>query len=129
MRTANYFKRYEGIDGGNFIYWLVQHRSVAQFIEKYKIPAIEEEFLPMVDVQSAVKRTEASQPLPKPINFPGGIRVPHLHFKGELYLLTREQWKTFAGDAINSFQDKMGQANAISFNQLMEISEAVNTLT
>lgn len=120
---------YEGIDGGKNVFWLVQRQVVAKFIKKYKIPAIEREFLPISDIHTSMEKTKSSKPIIiRPIPFPGGIRIPHLHFKGELYLLNQKQWKEIAGDAIKGFQEKMRRANTVSFNQLMELAEAVNTL-
>lgn len=128
MLTARYFDRYEGIDGGKFVFWLIQHKAVAKFIKQHKIPAVDRELLPMADVHMPHEAAEDVNLFIKRIPFPGGIRIAHLHFKGELYLLTREQWREFSGAAIREFRQKMKQANDVNFSQLMEISEAVNGL-
>jgi hypothetical protein len=110
--------------------WMVLRKVIGRFIEKHQIPAVPQEHLPLGTMHAPVEKMEATEALPfKPYPFPGGIHIPHLHLKGELYLLNRKQWKEFVGDTIRGFQEKMERANNITFYQLMEISEAVSTLT
>jgi len=58
----------------------------------------------------------------------GGIRIPHLHYEGEIYLLSDSQWNTFSKRLINTFKEKLSKAKTVSFEQLMEISEAVSAI-
>lgn len=55
----------------------------------------------------------------------GGIRMAHLHAKGNIYLVDEKQWKDFSGRVIRDFQAKLEKAQSVSFEQLMDISEAV----
>ena len=130
MNGTHDLAAYEGIDGGKLIMWMSHHMIIAKFIEKHNLVAIHQEHMPRVPIQESAEKSDTSAELQfKPYPFPGGIRIAHLHFKGELYLLNRKQWQEFAGDTIVGFKEKLERANNVTFDQLMELSEAVSTLT
>ena len=58
----------------------------------------------------------------------GGIRVPHLHYKGELYLLNKKQWNEFSGEILKEFSKKLAETKTVNFGQLMDISETMNEI-
>jgi hypothetical protein len=58
----------------------------------------------------------------------GGIRVPHLHNKGEIYLLNKDQWNTFVSAVITDLKKRLGDAKTVNFGHLMELSEAINEI-
>lgn len=56
----------------------------------------------------------------------GGMRAPHLHFKDKVYLLTQKQWDQFLEEQIfPEFQKNLSKVKAVSFNQVMQLSDAV----
>lgn len=118
--------------GGRFDYWIKNVEIIAKFVEKYKIPATEREHFLMDDPTPVVhmKGTKESFDTAriKPTPFPGGLRIPHLHFRGDIYLLTDEQWKEFSGTAVRNLQEKLGTVGTVGFGQLMELSEAIGGL-
>lgn len=59
-------------------------------------------------------------------SFPGGIRGPHIHFGGDIYLLNDKQWQEFSDRIIKNIQEKLANAKAINFEQVMELSEAAS---
>jgi len=58
----------------------------------------------------------------------GGIRVPHLHYKDEIYLLDRDQWNTFSNSILSEVAKKIEQSSKVGFDQLIIMSESVNRL-
>lgn len=60
--------------------------------------------------------------------FPGGLRCPHLHFKKDIYILNDDQWKTFSKKVIDGFKNKLSKVGTVSFEQLLETSDAITTL-
>jgi hypothetical protein len=58
------------------------------------------------------------------ISFSNKCRTPS-SFQGRGVSADKEQWQAFSSEAIRGFQEKLAAANAVSFNQLMELSEAV----
>jgi hypothetical protein len=109
--------------GGPRDFWLANLGHISKFIEKNKIAAVDKAHL--VDNRILVDMEEASRPthLPQPWIF-GGLKCPHLHFKGEIFLLTDSQWKDFSSVATKQFQEKLANAKSVNFDQLMRLSEA-----
>ena len=58
----------------------------------------------------------------------GGIRVPHVHYEENVYLLTDKQWNAFSQKVIKNFQDKLSNAKGVNFEQLMKLSEAMGDI-
>lgn len=72
------------------------------------------------------KRVIPKKLWPRP--YPGGLRIPHVHFKGELYLLDDVKWKKFTKEVVSNFQEKLANAGKINFEQLMDLSTAIEKL-
>ncbi len=126
-------------NGGPRDVWVSVHDKVEALIEAHRLRPIRAELLPehmlMVapvapaEVEMAgVTPRRAENIVLKRQGFAGGMRVPHLHFSGRVYLLNQEQWKEFSNVMLDSFREKLATVNAVSFDQLMELSEAVNAL-
>lgn len=114
-------------------YWISYAEFVGNFIVTHKIPAIEKEHLlmddpaPVIQPKGAKESIEAVRIRPYP-PFPGGLKCAHLHFRGDLYLLTDKQWKEFSGAVVKDFQDKLGAVKTVAFDQLIGLSEAISGL-
>jgi hypothetical protein len=63
-----------------------------------------------------------------PIDIRGGIRIAHLHFRNDVYLLDAVQWKAFSGKVLGEFSAKLSKASTVSFDQLLDLSDAVDTI-
>jgi len=77
-------------------------------------------------VARSVKSAKAAALGPHLIN--GGIRGPHLHHKGNVYLLNERQWGNFSQTIMKNIQEKLSRAKSVNFEQLMEISEATGNI-
>jgi len=109
-------------------FWLKNIKMIEQVIREQKLEPVPAESLmtegPLAPM--AGEQEKAIRIWPRPI--PGGIRIPHLHFRGDVYLLNESQWKEFSGKVVKEFQTKLARVNTVSFEQVMEISEAVDGL-
>jgi hypothetical protein len=54
----------------------------------------------------------------------GGMRNPHLHYAGEIYILNESQWADFSKSAMSALSAKLGGAQKVTFENVMQISEA-----
>ena len=63
-----------------------------------------------------------------PIDIREGIRIAHLHFRNDVYLLDAVQWKAFSGKVLGEFSAKLSKASTVSFDQLLDLSDAVDTI-
>ena len=57
--------------------------------------------------------------------FWGGIRTPHLHYNGDIYLLNAEQWNRFTTPVLKKLGEKIGSSQSISFDTFLDVSNSV----
>ncbi len=114
-------------------FWLKHSRVVEEYVKAAKLQALDQTHLvtklevlaPRASQQAATAATRAKI-LPQDIR--GGIRVAHLHLKDQIYLLTDTQWKEFSGRMMKDFSAKISNASSVSFDQLLDLSEAIDTI-
>jgi len=63
-----------------------------------------------------------------PNDFPGGIKSPHVHYNGDIYLIKKEDWKAFSGKIVENFRAKLATAKNISYDELMRLSDAMQDI-
>ena len=123
--------------GGPFGDFLMRHLDVIKsLIAQEHLVAVPAEHLPVhfmddavVDVGAVdVAMTKDVRAKLRPRPFPGGMKIPHLHFQGEVFVLNEKQWQKLTSTIINEFQAKLQQTHSVSFEQLMQLSEAIDPL-
>jgi hypothetical protein len=123
-----YFRRW--IYGIPAPIWLKNIDMISEFISKNKLKPVQPESLPNIQgMQEVANTAQAKSALivdRRP--YPGGIRIAHLHFKGEIYLVKEELWREFSGRIVKDFQAKLASVKSVGFEDVMELSEAVDKL-
>jgi hypothetical protein len=104
--------------GGNLAYWVKNAKVVGEFIRANAIPAA------TIGVLGA-REGPAEKALPPNLGIKGGIRVPHLHFNEQIYLLNEEQWAKFSRGIIASAKARLVQAKTVSFEEGMVLGSMV----
>ncbi|WP_157098452.1 hypothetical protein [Chlorobaculum limnaeum] len=107
-------------------FWIVKEAAIGEFIKANKIKPVAHESL-RVDAKPTVGTGKAVS-IDYIINIRGGRKTPHLHYKGELYLLDAKQWQTFAAPVMKELSKQIAGANAISFDNLLDVAEAASAL-
>lgn len=108
--------------------WLTHAQVIEDYINSQRLKPVAPELyegLLVSGALSAATSREAVALFPK-IPFPGGIRIPHLHFRGQLYTLNSDQWKGFSEKVVKEFQAKLADAHKLTFEQVLDVSEAVS---
>jgi len=109
-------------------FWLTEIPAIEKAISKLGLKPVPKDYAASFGTMSIPEEGESrSLALRKP-HFPGGIRVPHLHFRDDLFLLNEEQWKEFSGQMVRDFQKKLSSVKSVNFEQFIEVSEAINSL-
>ncbi len=122
------------INGGRFDYWIINHGTIAQFIKEYNLKALGREHLfSGIDEEmlANVKKLDARilYPYPWPFPpFPGGLKMPHLHYKNDIFVLKPKQWKDFSHKVMGEMQEKLANAGRVGFGELMDITESLGHL-
>ncbi len=108
--------------------WVTYVDVIEGYINAQKLrpvaPEVYEGLIASAALPAAASR-EAVALFPK-IPFPGGIRLPHFHFKGQLYMLNSDQWKGFSDRIVKEFQAKLADGHKLNFEQVLDVSEAVS---
>jgi len=82
--------------------------------------------LPPIAEVTAGEATARSKFHPRP--FPGGIRIPHFHVEDKVYPVKPERWEKFVKGVKANFAKRLADAQGISFDQIMEVSIAIEPL-
>jgi hypothetical protein len=93
--------------------WLRDMGRIGEIIKEMNLKPMAEGTLRSVEVE----RTSADPKyLPKLPPLPGGIKIPHLHFDGKVFLMNEEQWEKFAGGVvIDGLKAKLKKTRTVSF--------------
>jgi hypothetical protein len=110
--------------------WLNRMEMIKAFIKENDLKPADLETLPITPFMNQAAGAELAERAPKVRwpGFPGGIRIPHLHYRGDIFLLKEEVWQNFSTGLVKDLQGRLGKAKSVSFEQAMEISEAIDSL-
>lgn len=114
--------------GGPWDIWVRRVDMIGNFIREQKIKPVAVADLPTHPFLATEQPAATARAIVRPRPFPGGLRSPHLHFKGDIYLVNQEQWRGFSGTVIKQYQEKLGKAGTIGFDQLMDVATGMETL-
>lgn len=107
-------------------FWIIKEAAIGEFIKANKLKAVGHESL-RVDANPIAGTAKAAN-IDYIINIRGGRKTPHLHYKGDLYLLDAKQWQAFAGPMMKEFSKQIAAAKAISFDNFMDVGETAHTM-
>ncbi len=120
-------------NGGWLDVWLKREEAIGEFIRAEKLKPASSATVPTLvgEIPTGIMDRKASVAALK-IRDPGicgGIRVPHLHFDGKVYVLKEEQWAKFSGGIIADAKAKLSNVNAVNFDQAMDLTRVSQALT
>ena len=115
--------------GGPFPFWMQNVEQIEKFVNKYKLQPVDKtHFGHYMPADTGALNEEAVIKVLKRIPFPGGITAAHLHWRGDVYLVTAQQWKEFSSGFVKEFQTKLSKAHTLSFDSFLKLSEAIDTV-
>ena len=120
--------------GGRWDIWATQLPAIARFVDLHAKDLVKVQVAgqaPVAIAQSAAvgagvetSKSRAAEILIWDPRF-GGMKMPHLHYKGEIFALNSAQWAEFSKTAVTSLADKLGKAQNVTFENLMDVSRAI----
>lgn len=125
-------RRYDpSLFGGPFPVWLLNRELIDDFVKEFKLEPMGGAGTPVSGRLLKVVPEEAEREVfkLKYEGIDGGMRGPHLHVGGEVYMLDARTWGVFTERMVATFAQKLQSAQAVSFEQFMEVSSAVEALT
>ena len=107
-------------------YWLTHFKEIGAIIDKYKLTPVHQEALGIGVKQFS---TEGGGRLVDAIyDIRGGRKTPHLHYKGELYILNAAQWSELTKPVLEDFGKRIASAKTVSFESFMNVYEAAESI-
>ena len=108
-------------------FWIRREGMIGEFVQKNKLKPIDTAPFEIVAIAGAVEAREekAALPLRRP-PFPGGMRSPHLHFRGAVYALNEQQWRAFSGGVVKDLNERLAKASVLSFDQMRDVAEGID---
>jgi hypothetical protein len=119
-------------NGGRKEIWAIFENQIGEFIKANDIAPLSKEgqmnlaFASMSAPVETVAMKEGSAVFP--IWWYGGMKAAHLHFQGKVYVLKLEQWNRFVAPMLKEFAGKLRLAKTVSFDKMMELSEAITDM-
>ena len=104
--------------GGRLDFWVKYHDVIKDVVKSSRIAPIGAEALP---------RSFAVMP-GDPGNIFGGMRMPHFHLGDGIYAVDEKQWGQFTQRVMTDLSAKLANAKQVSFEQMMEVADAVQAL-
>lgn len=117
--------------------WQRFSENIGQLISKEKLTAVEmghlmtpnqvnfalsrqSAVMDMAVAETTVKSKAISREF---FDIRGGMKAPHVHYKGAIYMLNDAQWKKFTALVVNDFKTKLETAGSINFDQALDVAE------
>ena len=108
-------------------FWTNYKDQIGQLVKEGKLQPAELNDLPLHQDIETMALLTSSTPKNKR-QFFGGMRTPHVHYQGNVYILKEEQWQDFSSKIKDQFIEKLKNANTLSFDQVMELSETIGPM-
>lgn len=117
------------LHGGPWDVWLASEKYVGAFIKANRLTPVPYAFKePVVRGATTKMSHERAIDIEEITGAYGGMRVPHLHYRGETYLLDTKQWKTFSGEIIEDFSKRLAESKTVNFEQFVELANTMNAI-
>jgi hypothetical protein len=109
--------------GGRWNFWLSHAATVERYMKAHAAELTKVQFAHQAPVVATEMRTTVAPVIWDPTR--GGMRMPHLHYAGEVFMLNEGQWAEFSKSAVSALAEKMAKAKTVTFESVMQISEAM----
>ncbi len=104
-------------------FWLTHAATIGQFIKEHKLTPVSAEALGVGLRVKQATSAKSSQLVDSIIDLRGGRKIAHLHYNGDLYVLTAAQWQAFTAPVLENLRTRLSQVNSIGFHSFLEVNE------
>jgi len=117
--------------------WLSYRAVISKLITQFKLKPLPAEAYPYLPMAGEAGMAASAQMLESgrraarfhwPIPFPGGMRIPHLHFDRDVYLVDQKQWNEFSQAVVQDIQKRLAAAKEVGFDQVVQLGESAASL-
>lgn len=118
------------IFGGKRPFFLKYADLIKDVIQDFKLEPIQQEMIAPTFRASNFDKSTLTKEMMAYIDpgIIGGKRFAHLHYRGDIYMLNHEQWRTFTGRIKDDMIERLKMADAISVEQFQDLSDAIDPI-
>lgn len=129
-RELDHLLRPRGDFGGNRAFFTKYAELIGDVLKDFKLEPLRREHLSPTVKPEVFERLAS---VPELIAFidpgvQGGKRFAHLHYRGEVYMLNSDQWRTLTGRVKDDMMRRIEIADSISLEQFEELSDVVDAI-
>lgn len=118
---------WDGPNGGNRIFWKNMASNVSEFIRANQLKPVR--IGPVgVSVQRAPAKAQGDIAEFLDLGIRGGMKVAHVHYGNNIYLLDDKQWAKFSGKIVRNALSKLERVNEVSFDQAVMLGSTIQAL-
>lgn len=115
-------------NGGRWDFWMSQVAVVGRYVDAHAKELTRAHMAVQGPVAQAAEPAARAATAARAVIWDptrGGMRMPHLHYAGEIYILNENQWADFSKSAMSALAEKLGKAQRVTFENVMQVSEAM----
>ena len=115
-------------NGGRRDFWVSQVSIIERFIKANLNELVRIQVANQSPVGLEVKAAAPAAAAKKAIIWDptrGGMRMPHLHYAGEIYILNESQWAAFSKGAMKALAEKLDKVQKVTFDDVLQVSETL----
>lgn len=112
-------------------FWLDNKVIIQDIVKQYKLKPVDRRYFPAdipAKLQVELRETKARKQWEDKRLWPGGIRIPHVHLNGEVYMFEKEHWNKLVDAKVNEFREKLANVQTVNFEQMMKLSEGFDAI-
>jgi len=108
--------------------WLLREREIGEFIKEYQLEPVSRKNIGYAGETTEVEEGAAAMDIKYILDIRGGRRVPHLHYRGNLYLLNQDAWRDFSGRIVTEFSERLAASQSVPFESFMDLTDTMDRL-
>lgn len=117
-------RRMEMVDGIPADIWVTHEKQIGKFIKNHNITPVSRRTAGLLETDAH----EGIIDIDRISGIRGGMKVPHFHYRGDIYLLKPKQWREFSAAVVEDLSRRLEDAGRVSFHELLDISSSVASI-
>lgn len=116
------------IGGAPMDFWVRHHAEVERYIKENKLAPFTARIREIPRALYMVPPAPTAEAAGR-FDWPnGGMRIAHLHWKGEIYMLTDKQWRDFSAGILKDFRARLAVVKTINFMDALQFEDVLTSL-
>ncbi len=112
-----------GPNGGNWIWFVKNQAFLGEFVKNHGINPAN-----IGVIGERMAATASTTKIPIDLGIAGGIRLAHIHFGDNIYMLNKAQWAELSKGIVADFKAKLETVRTIDFDTTIMLGNLTNMM-